>query len=316
MPSLRVIVWAAVTTLAFALTVRLRPPLPAAASTALSPTHLAQLVKRLLEPASAPPSQPSLPGASRSPTVSSSAPQARPIASAANDGPALEASVAASAAAEESEPELADHAAAPIDLAARLRLRGTAHLPEPLALIEDRQTSQLRTYAPSERVLDAHLAAVGEGSAWLARGDTLIHLQLADTPTPDGPDTATWQAGSDAAASSDGPAALNGQRDAPTGGPAIVVPSPSGRSALHLRPHQARDGTFAGLAVEAPDAPAWLTRLGAREGDVLRAINGQRLTSPQQTLQLLRKAARQPHLALTLERDGQPRTLQLPLTRP
>ena len=53
--------------------------------------------------------------------------------------------------------------------------------------------------------------------------------------------------------------------------------------------------------------------LGLREGDVIRAINGQRLDSKQKAFQIAMKARSQATLSVELMRDNEIKTFSLPL---
>ncbi|GEM_PF-5074039 len=179
------------------------------------------------------------------------------------------------------------------DLASHLALIGTARTPEPFAWIEDVTLGRTRRYRQGEQVLDARLAFIGSGLVWLEREGVLTQLRLVDSR-----------------AQEDAHAAL------PSSEPvAIRVPTRTGEEAMRIRPERAPDGTFAGLAVESiAEQTPWLARLGLQPGDRIVAINSQPLVSPQQALQVLRKATAQPALAVALYRNGRLRTVSLPRT--
>ncbi len=177
---------------------------------------------------------------------------------------------------------------AALDLPSRLRLVGTAQVSEPMAWIEERGQGVTRLYREGEQLLDAQLASIGSGVVWLEQRGTWTQLRL-ESPE-----------------SNDAPAAPDRHPAAPT----ISVPARTGEEALRLTPDYTPEGTFAGLLVESIDQDEWLARLGLRAGDLITAINRQPLVSPQQTLQIMRKAIHQPHLTISLERDHERQTLR------
>ena len=79
----------------------------------------------------------------------------------------------------------------------------------------------------------------------------------------------------------------------------------AGRLGLALRPLQPQErrqvGTDAGLVIEQSSGPA--ARAGVQPGDLLLAINGTPITSPQQARRLVAQAGKS--VALLLQRDGE-----------
>lgn len=172
-----------------------------------------------------------------------------------------------------------------IDLAQRLKLLGTARVPEPRAWIEDRATQQTNPYAEGEMALDARIVLIGSGVVWLERDGIRTQLRLWESSTvADGPDEAAPQHAS------------------------ITLALRGASEAISLMLHRNQKGGF-GLLVSSLGARSWLSRLGCREGDLILAINDQTLLSPQQTLQVIRKAVSQPTLTLSIQRDNEPYTL-------
>lgn len=154
-------------------------------------------------------------------------------------------------------------------------LRGTVMDDEPMALIEDRTTGQMRSYRIGEPLGEAVLEVIERGIVWLAHGRTRIPLHLSP-PAAHNPTPVTAQAT---------PTAFEVAR-------ATVAPA--------LDAQQRMRGVR--IAELAPGHP--LVRLGLREDDVILAVNGQRLISPQKTLAALHAAARRSNVSLLIERAG------------
>jgi hypothetical protein len=183
---------------------------------------------------------------------------------------------------------LVSQAAAPDDLASRLKLLGTGLTPEPAAWIQDRVTHQTGLYRKGEAILDARLAFIGSGMVWLERDGTLTQLRLEGSPSV----TVTDRLSSGSVTDRPG----SGSVDASL----VRIPTPEGP--FNLQMVIGEGGSFSGLSVESLEGARWLKRLGLQEGDLILAINGQRLVTPQQAAQVIRKAMHQPSPTLTLQR--------------
>ena len=172
-------------------------------------------------------------------------------------------------------------------LTARLALRGTALLPERLAWIEDRVLHRTSLYREHDTIADARLATIGSGIVWLDHAGVLTQLRLEDSR-------------SDNERLDDAPHITS-----------IAIPTRAGQPAMQLVPSHTPEGAFAGLRVESIDDTSWLARLNLslRPGDLIVAVDGQPLRSPQQTLQVMRKAIHQPDFDLVINRDGHSTTL-------
>ena len=173
-------------------------------------------------------------------------------------------------------------------LSHRLRLLGTVLEARPFAFIEDTLVGTSRRYWISDTVASATVQAIHRGSVRLqtSRGEQLI-LLLEPTLSSRAPDVS--------------PEPVKGS-------------SVSNRLSIRFRPQlTVTDGVFEGLKVEGIDPPALAQRLKIEPGDLIQTVNGQRLLTPAQSLQVFKKAWRQPELALELQRDGQPieRTVNL-----
>lgn len=169
----------------------------------------------------------------------------------------------------------------------RLKLLAIAHLPESVAWIQDRETHQTGRYPQGAPILDARVALIGSGTIWLERDGTLTQLHLEESPAPSADDL------------SPSPSA-----------PSIAVPYRSDQVIFAFQKAEDLEETNTGLLVESTGASEWLHRLGLKEGDLILKINDQKLITPQQSMQVIRKAIHQPSLTLAFRRSGQVQTTQ------
>lgn len=161
------------------------------------------------------------------------------------------------------------------DLAHRLRLAGTASQPSLVAWMEERQTRQIHRYAQGETVLGARLVLIGAGIVWLEWEGTLTQLRLEGGV----------------------PSSLAGAGD----------PDPA-PTPFRFQSGE-RQGLPRGLLVESTQKAPWLRRLGLRPGDLILEINGQRLITAQQAMQVIRKAIHRGRVTLCFQRAGQIQTV-------
>jgi len=114
------------------------------------------------------------------------------------------------------------------------------------------------------------------------------------------------------AAASSKPASATGPGKA--GNPAVKSPAPAAttsggaRSRATIQPYKV-NGQVEGLKItgieNAPDAEA----LGLKNGDIIRQVNGQRLTSLQKAFQVMQKARYQRSIDIELLRQGRSKKL-------
>lgn len=78
-----------------------------------------------------------------------------------------------------------------------------------------------------------------------------------------------------------------------------------------IKPHKVK-GTVEGLEITGLDEVPLAKKLGLRDGDVIRVLNGQRVTNRQKAFQVLRKAKSQNSLTIELSRNGRDKTLSFP----
>lgn len=76
-----------------------------------------------------------------------------------------------------------------------------------------------------------------------------------------------------------------------------------------------KDGAVIGFKLYAVRAGSWFDRLGLKNGDVLRAVNGLPLTSPQEALEAYEKVRDAPLLTVGIDRADQPLTLRYTIER-
>lgn len=179
-----------------------------------------------------------------------------------------------------------------IHLSKRLRLHGTGQILEPIAWIEDRAAQRVGRYVQGDKILDAHLALIGSGMVWLEREGTLTQLRLdsSSAPAPSVP-------APDFAGGSPTPISQGSDQDRFS----IKTAQQQG-VALPGLPVELRS-TQTGLLVGSTEGSGWVKRLGLQEGDLILAINGQKLKTPQQTAQVIRKAMHQPSLNISIKRS-------------
>jgi len=73
-----------------------------------------------------------------------------------------------------------------------------------------------------------------------------------------------------------------------------------------IEPHIA-DGDIEGLKIEGLEDLA--AEIGLKNGDIIKAVNNQKLTSTQKAYQVFKKARSQPEMTIELIRDGKPETI-------
>lgn len=174
-----------------------------------------------------------------------------------------------------------------LSLSKQLKLLATAHRPELAAWIQNRQTLKTDRYLPGALILDARLISIGSGTVWLERDGTLTQLHLEESPAP----------------------SVDDPSPAPSA-PSITVTHRSDQAVFTFQKAENPLGPGTGLLVESTGASEWLRRLGLQEGDLILKINDQRLISPQQSMQVIRKALHQPSLNLSLRRSDQIQIIQ------
>ncbi len=72
-------------------------------------------------------------------------------------------------------------------------------------------------------------------------------------------------------------------------------------------------GKVEGLSIKDIGNSAIAAGLGLKDGDIIQAVNDQKLTSVQKAYQVLKKARSQSTITVNLSRDGKPETLSFPL---
>jgi general secretion pathway protein C len=164
------------------------------------------------------------------------------------------------------------------ELSRRLRLLGTVVEARPFAYIEDTLYGTSRRYWINDTVASATVHAIHRGAVQLrtAQGQ---HVVLLLEPTE----------------------ATNAFEPSPDASKASRSPT---NVSIQFRPQlSATSGAFEGLVVEVLEPASLASRLGIETGDLIQRVNGQRLLTPAQSLQVLKKAWRQPELALEFQRD-------------
>lgn len=173
-----------------------------------------------------------------------------------------------------------------LQLFQRFRLRGTVLGDPPLAFIEDTATGAVDRYRLHDALGAARITRIQRASVRLTHQGREMSLLF------------------DGSSARPVPADLSPRDpDHPT---RIRAQDPAAQVSMAFVPRFSHtSGEFVGLAVEAINPARRLARLGLEPGDVIVTVNGQRLESVAQTLQVLKKAWRQDSLSLELLRGEQ-----------
>jgi len=195
-----------------------------------------------------------------------------------------------------------------------LRLDGVAlHGTEARAVIEDTSTRRQELYRVGDAVGDARVTAIGWDRVTLARGGREEVLELG--PPDAHPEGAGADSGGVAVAAAPAPADARIRR---TGENAFVVDrrelagTTDNMSALvtQLRAvAEVRDGRPAGFRLFQIRDGSLFARLGLRDGDVVRRVNGSPVADPTALLGFLQDLENKPRVALDIIRGEAPRTL-------
>ncbi|MBI4356223.1 MAG: hypothetical protein HY597_07265 [Candidatus Omnitrophica bacterium] len=194
--------------------------------------------------------------------------------------PGVTATAPISASSSESAPPSEPQRSRPTAAVARLpyRLVGTSLAAEPTALLESLDTRRHHQYHVGDRLEAWTLEAIRLSSVTLRddAGHRLVMFTIADEAS---------------------------QPEAE----ALALPFPPTLTAaepLQLQRRLRRDGAMDGVVLKRVDHLLPARLLDLRDGDMVTALNGQRLTSPQKAIQALRKARAVKRLTLDLERSG------------
>ena len=181
---------------------------------------------------------------------------------------------------------------APSLLGQRMRLVGTMVGNPPLALMERRETGAVTRYRIGDHVENATLKEIHRGSVRLTDAGQDVVLFMED-----------GAAGADV-----GPPAAPRPENAVE---ATTVP------AVQLTPRFTAGGVFEGMELQRLQPAQLAQRVGLEPGDVIQTVNGQRLATVEQTLQVLKKAWQGPAVQLQLRRGNTPlsRTVVPPSAR-
>ncbi|HUW19191.1 MAG TPA: type II secretion system protein N [Sedimentisphaerales bacterium] len=176
------------------------------------------------------------------------------------------------------------------------------------AIVKDLQTNKLGLYKIGDTVSDSHIEGIEENAVVLIhRGQRKI-LNLGARPSP--------QLAADNAQI---PSSRNGTpapKAAETGSPVMTRPPvESGRQDIEailkeaaIQPYAA-GGQIEGLRITGLENVQWAKDFPLKNGDVVRTVNGQRLTSKQKAYQVFKKVRSQPAVNIELLRDDKITTL-------
>ena len=72
-----------------------------------------------------------------------------------------------------------------------------------------------------------------------------------------------------------------------------------------------RDGRMVGIRVSAIESGGFFAGLGLEDGDVITEANGIRVESPERSAEVMLELAEAPELEVTIDREGETRSLRL-----
>jgi len=178
------------------------------------------------------------------------------------------------------------------------------HAPPPLrvgaslAVVRDDEARGYRLVGVGDRLRDATVVAVGETRVAVSRGVATELLDLLARPLP-GPGPAPSVAEQGIRRLADGSFEI-GRATLE----AVLADTPALLQAARILP-ELRDDRPAGFRLLSVRPAGVLARIGLRSGDVVIAVNGLPLTSPEGGLDAFVKLRSAAHLSLALERNGQ-----------
>ena len=190
-----------------------------------------------------------------------------------------------------------------------LILQGTIAGPPSVAraIIEDPATKQTSHYKIGTTIAGARLLAIEEDSViFSCRGrKKVLHINTQTSPTKAIPKTDSQSAKASASAAlpvkkSQGPAQLRNE----------IVEDFLNNASIDT---YLIKGQPEGLLIRDLDKVKAKDFLGLKNNDVIRMINGQKLTSKQKAFQVFKKARTQPNLEIEYLRDDKPNTLSFSL---
>lgn len=204
----------------------------------------------------------------------------------------------------------------PTRTALPLKLMAVMYSPPPhdprwsMAVIRDTETKGAGPFSIGMKVRDAEIEDIQETRVYLKISDTkheFLDLFDAPPPAPDkpkeaaGPSTDPLVAALDAGLKKTGEHSFEVQKtalDALTGNMAALS------RAARIVP-EVRDGRPVGFRLFSirPDGP--FAKIGLQNGDVISAINGLEMNSPDQALAVYTKLRTASHLTVAVERNGQ-----------
>jgi hypothetical protein len=175
----------------------------------------------------------------------------------------------------------------PLERARPWRLVGTGVTDRPFAFIQDTTTARVGLYGIGQRVGHALVREIGASWARLDVAGRGVVLML-ESASGGASAISPAQDGGSGAARLAGAPGLSAEQE--VGFPVRVQP--------HLNPETS---AFEGLVLESLP-PAVGGQVGLQPGDVLEHLNGQRLRTPSQALQVFKKAWQQPALEVGVRR--------------
>jgi general secretion pathway protein C len=172
------------------------------------------------------------------------------------------------------------------------------------AILRDTEAKSAGPYAVGGRVREARIAAIGETRVELDVDGRHEFIDLGEAPTPPARvEASPVPAGIERT----GEHAFEVRRatvDALLADPAAIA------SSVRVVP-ESRDGRPFGFRLARVRADGVFARLGLRDGDVVVAINGLPMSTPDRALEAYGRLATANHLAVALERAGRRLTLEV-----
>jgi general secretion pathway protein C len=177
------------------------------------------------------------------------------------------------------------------------------------AVIEDVATRRQELYRVGDEIAGARVAAIDWDRVTLTRGGREEVLELAagartaDTPPPDTPAMQTAAASENIRRTGENAYVVD-RREL-----AGAVDNMSGLMTQLRAVAEVHDGRPAGFKLFRIKDDSLFARLGLRDGDVVRRVNGAEIAEPAALLSFLERLRHEPRVALDIVRQDSPRTL-------
>ena len=177
-----------------------------------------------------------------------------------------------------------------------------------LAIIRDKNKNTIDTYAIGENISGAQVLSIGRGEVVILRNGKEERLTLPDITTV----TASTKGGGARMQRTTGAGIVNQGGDIFTVDSKVIEDSLADMSSLltqaRIVPHM-NDGKIDGFKIYNIKSDSLFKKIGMRNGDVIRRINGMEVNSPEQGLQVFETLRSERNINIDLTRRGSNKTL-------